>query len=337
MSNAVGVPGIDHASVTAWFTEHVPDVTGPLQFELIAGGRSNLTYHVRDADGGHWVLRRPPTGHLLSSAHDVVREWRVLDAIADTPVPVPPVVGCCTDPAITGADFYVMRYVAGVVLDGAETAAEIAPPARQFASIDIVDTLAAIHAVDTTTGPLAEYRRPGSYLERQLRRWHRQLEAGGVTSGPLIELHRALTRAMPAERWTGLVHGDYRPGNLIVGPDGRVRAVLDWELWTVGDVLADVGWLAAWGVPDEVGWAPDPADGFLDIDAVCARYAETTGRDLSDLRYYHAFALWRLAAIAEGVYARFRDGAMGAQDVDIDELAERPGLLAERSFQLLAE
>ncbi|WP_068269294.1 phosphotransferase family protein [Aldersonia kunmingensis] len=337
MSNAVEVPGIDHASVTAWFTEHVDDVTAPLQFELIAGGRSNLTYHVRDAASGHWVLRRPPTGHLLSTAHDVVREWRVLDAIADTPVPVPPVVGSCTDPAVTGADFYVMRYVDGVILDGDDTVAGIEPSARQFASIDIVDTLAAIHAVDTDTGPLAEFRRPGSYLERQLRRWHRQLEAGGITSGPLIELHDALTRAIPAERWTGLVHGDYRPGNLIIGPDGHVRAVLDWEMWTVGDVMADVGWLAAWGVPGAGGWVPDPADGFLDIDAVCARYAETTGRDLSDLNYYHAFALWRLAAIAEGVYQRFRDGAMGDQDVDIEELAERPVLLAERSFQILSE
>lgn len=337
MASAGGIPGIDVTSLTAWFTEHVVDVKPPLRFDLIAGGRSNLTYRVRDDAGGDWVLRRPPTGQLLSSAHNVVREWQVLDAIADSPVPVPPVVGCCTEPAITGADFYVMRFVDGVVLDGPEAVAEIEPSARKFASIDVVDTLAAIHAVDTTTGRLAEYRRPGSYLERQLRRWHRQLEAGGVTSGPLLDLHRELTLAMPAERWTGIAHGDYRPGNLIIGPDGRVRAVLDWELWTVGDVLADVGWLAAWSESDVVGWVPDPADGFLDVDAICARYAETTGRDLSDLRYYHAFALWRLAAIAEGVYQRFRDGAMGEQDVDIAELAQRSGLLAERSFHVLAE
>lgn len=330
------VPGIDIASVTAWFAEHIPGAMPPLRFELIAGGRSNLTYRVHDEAGATWVLRRPPTGKLLSSAHDVVREWRVLDAIATTAVPVPQVAGCCTDPTVTGADFYVMDYVDGVVLDGADAAARIHWSTRLATSLDIVDTLAKIHAVDTTTGPLAEHRRTGGYLERQLRRWHRQLEAGGVTSGPLLEIHQILVREMPAERWTGIVHGDYRPGNLIIGSDGLVAAVLDWELWTVGDVLADVGWLAAmWASADVVGWAPDPADGFLDVDTACARYADTTGRDLSDLHYYQAFALWRLAAIAEGVYARFRSGAMGEQDVDIDALARRPEFLAERARQIL--
>ncbi|MCX5043193.1 phosphotransferase family protein [Aldersonia sp. NBC_00410] len=339
-SEKIALPGIDADAVSTWFGRHVTGAEGPLHFELIAGGRSNLTYRVRDRAGGDWVLRRPPTGELLASAHDVVRESRVLEAIGSSPVPVPRVVGCCTDPAVTGADFYVMDYVAGVVVDGAATAAEIDWDARQVASTDIVDTLAAIHAVDTTTGPLAEYQRPGSYLERQLKRWSRQLAAGGITSGPLLELRDILTREMPVQRWTGLVHGDYRPGNLIIGPsDGRVRAVLDWELWTVGDVLADVGWLAAmWASADVVGWSPDPADGFLDVDTACARYADTTGRDLSALRYYHAFALWKLAAIAEGVYARFRDGAMGEQPPDlVTLLAQRPGLLAERARRTLAD
>ncbi|MGA6205687.1 phosphotransferase family protein [Nocardia testacea] len=324
------VAGIDIERVTAWFAEHIPAATPPLRFELITGGRSNLTYRVHDESGARWVLRRPPTGHVLASAHDVVREFRILDLLADSPVPVPPVLGCCTDHAVTGADFYVMENVDGIVPDDAAAAAAIPRESRAAASRDIVDTLAAVHAVDTTTGPLAELRRPGSYLERQLRRWHRQLTAGDVGPGPLWEVHDLLARRIPAQRWTGITHGDFRPGNLLIGPDGTVRAVLDWELWTVGDVLADIGWLAAsWASAEPFGWAPDPAEGYLDIDTVLSRYADTTGRSLDDLPYYRAFALWRLAAIAEGVAARFRAGVMGDQDIDVREMSERPARLAE--------
>ncbi|WP_067857034.1 phosphotransferase family protein [Nocardia shimofusensis] len=332
----VGPAGIDERALTRWFTENIPDVLPPLRFDLVTGGRSNLTYRVRDAAGSRWVLRRPPTGHLLASAHDVVREWRILDILADSAVPVPPVVGCCTDHTVTGADFYVMTHVDGHVLDSAETVAMVARPNRAPASERIVDTLVAIHAVDTTGGALAALRRPGSYLERQLKRWNRQLTAGGITTGPVWEVHELLSRRVPAERWTGLVHGDFRPGNLLIDADGQVRAVLDWELWTVGDVMADVGWLAAaWTSAEAFGWAPDPADGFLDADTVLTRYADHTGRDLDDLVYHHAFALWKLAAIAEGIAARFRAGAMGDQEADIDDLAQRPSQLADMAREIL--
>ncbi|MEU4311398.1 phosphotransferase family protein [Nocardia sp. NPDC024068] len=328
--------GIDVERVTTWFAEHLPRVEPPLRFGLITGGRSNLTYRVHDEAGSRWVLRRPPTGHVLASAHDVVREFRILDLLADSPVPVPPVLGCCTDHAVTGADFYVMEFVDGIVPDDAEAAAGIPRASRAAASRAIVDTLAAVHAVDTTTGPLAELRRSGSYLERQLRRWHRQLSAGGVGPGPLWDVHELLTRNMPAERWTGIAHGDFRPGNLLIGTDGTVRAVLDWELWTVGDVMADIGWLAAsWSSAEVFGWAPEPAAGYLDLDAVLSRYADATGRALDDLPYYQAFALWRLAAIAEGVAARFRAGVMGAQDVDVAELSRRPARLADAAREIL--
>lgn len=328
--------GIDIGRVTGWFAEHVPAAAPPLRFELITGGRSNLTYRVHDASGARWVLRRPPTGHVLASAHDVVREFRILDLLAGGPVPVPPVLACCTDHAVTGADFYVMEHVDGIVPEDAATAAAIPRESRAAASRNIVDTLAAVHAVDTTVGPLAELRRPDGYLERQLRRWDRQLTAGGVGAGPLREVHDLLTRRVPAERWTGITHGDFRPGNLLIGPDGTVRAVLDWELWTVGDVMADIGWLtAAWTSPEPFGWAPDPAEGYLDIDTVLSHYADATGRALEDLSYYQAFALWRLAAIAEGVAARFRAGVMGEQDIDVPELSERPARLAESARAVL--
>ncbi|WP_328393966.1 phosphotransferase family protein [Nocardia sp. NBC_00416] len=328
--------GIDIERVTGWFAEHIPAAAPPLRFDLITGGRSNLTYRVQDESGSRWVLRRPPTGHVLASAHDVVREFRILDLLAGGPVPVPPVLGCCADHAVTGADFYVMEYVDGIVAADAASAAAIPEASRAVASRNIVDTLAAVHAVDTTTGPLAEMRRSGSYLERQLRRWHRQLTLGGLGPGPLWEVHDLLTRRMPDERWTGITHGDFRPGNLLIGVDGTVRAVLDWELWTVGDVMADIGWLAAaWTSAEPFGWAPDPAAGYLDIDTVLARYADATGRALDDLSYYQAFALWRLAAIAEGVAARFRAGVMGEQDIDVTELSERPARLAESARAVL--
>lgn len=249
-----------------------------MRFELITGSRSNLTYRVHDETGTRWVLRRPPTGHVLASAHDVVREFRILDLPADSPVPVPPVLGCCTDHAVTGADFYLMEYVDGVVPDDAGSATAIPRANRAATSRDIVDTLAAVHAVDTTTGPLVELRKPGSYLERQLHRRHRRLTAGGAGPGPLWEVHELLTRRMPTGRWTGIAHGDFRPGNLLIGVDGTVRAVLDWELRTIGDVMADVGRLvAAWATTDPFGWAPDPAEGYLDVDAVLSRYADIEG------------------------------------------------------------
>ncbi|WP_040799651.1 phosphotransferase family protein [Nocardia higoensis] len=336
MTPGSGPAGVDEGAVTAWFVEHVPEVTPPLRFELITGGRSNLTYRVRDAKHARWVLRRPPTGAVLASAHDVVREHRILELLAETAVPVPPVVGCCTDRAVTGADFYVMTYVDGVVLDGPASVAALPRDRRVVASEQIVDTLAAIHAVDITTGPLAAQRRTGSYLERQLHRWQRQLSAGGIESGPIRDVHRLLSRAVPPERWTGVVHGDFRPGNLLIGDDGQLRAVLDWELWTIGDVMADLGWLvASWASAEVFGWSPDPSDGFLDVDAVVARYVERTGRDVADLDYHHAFAVWKLAAISEGILARFRAGAMGDQDVDLDELVRRPAELAELARRIL--
>ncbi|MBO0853109.1 MAG: phosphotransferase family protein [Nocardia sp.] len=332
-----GPAGIDLERVTGWFTENVDGVRPPLRFDLITGGRSNLTYRVDDSAGRRFVLRRPPTGNVLSTAHDVVREWRIIDHLADSPVPVAPVVGCCTDHTVTGADFYVMEFVDGVVLTDDQTLAQVPRERRVAASEDFVDTLVAIHAVSTETGPLAEFRRPGSYLERQLRRWSRQLEAGKVGPGPIWEVCELLSRDIPEQKWTGIVHGDYRPGNLLTGSDGKVQAVLDWELWTVGDVLADLGWLAAsWASAEVLGWSPDPAEGFLDVKAAVDRYATRTGRDLSDMRYYHAFALWRLAAINEGVIARFRAGAMGEQEVDTEYMAQRTAWLCETARGVLA-
>ena len=327
--------GIAVGPVTDWFTRRVAGVRPPLDFELVLGGRSNLTYVVTDTAGARWVLRRPPTGHVLPSAHNVLRERAILAGLAGTAVPVPAVAGYCADPAVTGADFYVMDFVDGVILNSDDEVAAIADPAQ--ASRNMVDTLVAIHRVDCGRAPFAELARPGGYLPRQLRRWIRQLDVSGSGNVALREVAALLSRDIPPQRRTGLVHGDFRPGNLILGADGAVRAVLDWELSAVGDVLADLGWLVAvWASPVPIGWAPDPADGFLSAGEIVDCYRARTGCDVTDITYYHAFALWRLGCIADGVYQRYSDGAMGVHGVHLDEMAARPGLLAELARQVLA-
>lgn len=336
MTTGAQPAGIDSQHVTAWFAENVAGVRPPLSFELVLGGRSNLTYIVGDATGRRWVLRRPPTGNVLPSAHNVLREQSILSRLATTAVPVPPVVGHCTDPAVTGADFYVMEFIDGVILNSDEDAAAIPVADRAQACRNMVDILAQIHRVDCGTAAFEDLRRPGGYLQRQLRRWIRQLDVSGSTNSSLRRVHELLSRDIPPERWTGLVHGDFRPGNLILGSDGAVRAVLDWELCAVGDVLADLGWLVAvWSSPLPVGWAPDPGHGFLSVDEIIGYYHAQTGRDVADIGYYHAFALWRLGCIADGVYLRYRDGAMGVSGVYLDEMATRPDMLAGLSADLL--
>lgn len=328
--------GIDPAGVTDWFLTHVPGVTAPLAFELVLGGRSNLTYLVTDRAGGRWVLRRPPTGAVLPSAHNVLREQAILSALAGSAVPVPAVAGHCSDPAVTGADFYVMDFVDGIILNSDEDTAALSAAGPAAFSDDVVATLVHIHRIDCDRAPFAQWRRPGGYVERQLRRWGQQLDRVEATTGELRSVARRLAHAIPAEQNVGLVHGDYRPGNLILGPDGAVRAVLDWELCTVGDVLADLGWLVAmWDSPRPVGWAPDPAHGFAPTERIIAEYRRRTGADVGAIGYYHAFALWRLGCIAEGVYHRYRDGAMGVQGVYLDEMAARPGMLAEMAAAVL--
>lgn len=327
--------GVDVERVTAWFTGHVTGVRPPLAFELVLGGRSNLTYIVTDAAGARWVLRRPPTGHVLPSAHDVLREQAILTGLAGTGVPVPAVTGFCADPAVTGADFFVMDYVDGVILNGdASAVAALTDPAA--ASRSMIDTLTQIHEVDCTAAPFAAMARPEGYLPRQLRRWIRQLDLSGSPADELREVATLLAGEVPDERWTGLVHGDFRPGNLILAPDGAVRAVLDWELCAVGDVLADLGWLVAvWASPVPVSWAPAPADGFLSAAQIVAQYQARTGRDCAEIAYYHAFALWRLGCIADGVYQRYADGAMGVHGEHLDEMAARPAVLAAMAAAVL--
>ena len=315
------VPGeLPVALVTDWLSREADvRLEPPISATLLAGGRSNLTYRLADSAGASLVLRRPPLSGVVSSAHDVLREHRIMAALADSAVPVPAMVAACADESVIGAPFFVMQYVDGVVLHTQQLAEDELPePARPRAGYDLVAALAAVHSVQPAQVGLADLGTGASYVHRQLARWRKQLDRLGVPAdGPMVSVHERLYAAVPVQASTTIVHGDFRLGNAIVGPDGAVRAVLDWELATLGDPMADVGHLAAyWGSADagvDVPMSvPTRARGFASLPEVLARYEQLTGRSLADLDYFIAFALWRLAAIVAGVNARARLGAYGA-------------------------
>ncbi len=314
--------GIDVENVTAWLVDNIVDTVAPFDFEIIAGGRSNLTFTVTDGRGERFVLRRPPTGAVLATAHDMAREHRIISAVGRTDVPVPPALGLCTDVAVTGAPFYVMGHVDGVVLDSSERAAPLSLEVRRAAGEHLIDVLADLHAVDIDAIGLGDLARRDGYVERQVKRWTTQWERSKTRELPAIdEVAVRLAQRIPPQVGVSIAHGDYRFGNCLVDTaTGRVNAVLDWELCTLGDPLADVGYLGVyWADPGEEQHRPnDPTgiDGFPTYDELLERYARRTGRDLSQIGYYRAFSAWRLAVISEGVYARFRHGAMGDQEVD---------------------
>ena len=332
--------GIELAPVTAWARERIPGLTPPLKFSLIAGGHSNLTYKFVDERGEAYVLRRPPLGHVLESAHDMGREHRIVSALADTDVPVPPVHGHCDDVAVNGAPFYLMRHVDGLVAHDATAVADMPPDERRALGRHVVEVLATLHGLDPDAVGLGDLGRREAYLARQLRRWSKQWAATQTHEVPeMEESERLLRENMPEQIGASIAHGDYRLGNMIV-EGGRIRAVLDWELCTLGDPLADLGYLLNnWMQPGEsaAAAAPTGAGGFGSREEVCAEYEEATGRDLSAIHYYRAFSHWRLAAIAQGVYKRYLVGAMGeSRGVDLDQQKESINARARTALAFLS-
>jgi aminoglycoside phosphotransferase (APT) family kinase protein len=327
------VPGVDAARVTDWLAAHTDGVAPPLRFELIAGGKSNLTYHVIDAAGQRWVLRRPPLGKVLPTAHDMSREHRIIAALAGTTVPVPATVGLCTDEAVTGAPFYVMAYVDGFVLrDQATAEACLDAAGRRAAGRVLPEVLAALHSVAPDAVGLGQLGRREGYISRQLDRWYGQWERSKDRELPAIDrVYEKLTAHIPEQQGVGIVHGDFRLDNCILGPDGAVRAVLDWELCTLGDVLADVGITTVyWSEPSDpvvtIVGRPTLAEGFPSRAQMLETYATASGRDLAGIDYYVAFGYWKLACILQGVYARFVAGVMGQAG---DLAAEMPTQIAQ--------
>jgi aminoglycoside phosphotransferase (APT) family kinase protein len=334
--------GIDALKVGAWFVKNIPDVTPPLVYARVAGGRSNLTFEVTDAAGNRYVLRRPPTGHLLPTAHDMSREHKIISAMGPAGVPAPPAMGLCTDESVNGAPFYVMGFVDGVIArTEADAEAGFSLEARHKAGLALIDTLAQIHAVDPDAVGLGDLGRKEGYIARQLRRWYANYQAandarGGSALADVEDMHDFLLANIPEQGPASVVHGDYRLDNCILAPNGSlVRAVLDWEICTLGDPLADVGQLIVyWPEPGErsaLGHSPTLAPGFPTRAELTARYAATTGRDLQHMGFYVAFAYWKLACILEGVYARYVGGAMGDDGFDSSSYPDTIAWLAEQS------
>lgn len=354
------VQGVRMPEVTEWMTGHVNGLVPPLRFDLISGGRSNLTYAVTDSNERKIVLRRPPTSHVLSTAHDMAREYRVISALRDTDVPVAPALAFCADETINDRPFYLMEFVNGYVLrDVAGTEAVLDVPGRRMAGEQLIDVLAAIHRVDVDAVGLGDFARRDGYIERQLRRWHGQFgksqeqakEIGVYRPVPLVdEVHKILVDRLPEQQGTAIVHGDYRLDNTIMSDDGRIMAVLDWELSTLGDPLADVGTLLAYWAEDSDAQgqvAPSPAvvtmaqsaatglPGFPTRREIADRYAASSGRDLANIGFYMAFAYWKLACILEGVFVRYAANAMGTGASDADILGPGVEDRARRALQAL--
>lgn len=336
----MSVQGIDVDTVSAWLVDHVDGARAPFSFELIAGGRSNLTYRVTDAKGTRFVLRRPPLGHVLATAHDMAREFRIIAAVGSTRVPVPRALGLCTDESVNGADFYVMGFVDGVVLDSADKAASLPVDLRPAAAHHLIDVLAELHAVDVDVVGLGDLARRDGYIERQLKRWSTQWENSKTRDLPEIdEVVRRLSSHLPRQQGVVIAHGDFRFGNCLTDvSSGRIAAVLDWELCTLGDPLADLGYLGVYWSdgPSNALRAndPTPAGGFPPYRDLVERYADITGRDVSAVDYYVAFSCWRLAVISEGVYARYLHGAMGRQEgIDLSTMKMGTEGLVQRALE----
>ncbi len=334
--------GIDRPAVTAWLGAHVEGIEPPLRFELLAGGHSNLTYRITDAAGRRLVLRRPPMGPLLSTAHDMVREHRLVSAISATTVPVPPALGLCTDIGVNEAPFYVMGYVEGIVLDAPSAADGMAPATRKALGENLIDVMSELHAVDIDAVGLGDLGRREGYIERQLRRWAQQWQSSKTRELPAIdEVERRLRQRIPAQQSAAVVHGDYRFGNCLVAPNaGRITAVLDWELCALGDPLADLGYLGVyWTDEGEQPRRPDvtAAGGFPPYSHLVSRYAIRTGRDVSAVPYYRAFSSWRLAIILEGVYARYLQGVMGDAEMNPDRFRVEVEQLSQSALEWLSQ
>ncbi len=338
------VRGLYAARVSAWLARHLADSTPPFEFALIAAGGSNLTYRVRDAAGRVVALRRPPEAARIATAHDMRREWRILEALgrAGGRVPVPAALALCEDEGVNGAPFYVMGFAEGLILRTREQAQRLDASEKERATAALIATQAALHTLDVDAIGLGDLARQRSgYLERQLARWRKQVEAAQTRALPrMAQVHDRLLRHLPPElARPGLAHGDYRFDNVVLDAERRVAAVLDWELCTLGDPIADFCWsLMYWAEPgDAPTWLDSPptlAPGFATRREVCERYAKATGFDLAQLPTYQAFSWWKMACLVEGVAARVRQGASGGMRAGPHEPIQAR---ADRFFERAAE
>lgn len=316
--------GLDVPRLSSWLQHAQPEfaeqLDGPLSASLIAGGKSNLTFELTDGRSC-WILRRPPVGRLLATAHDMAREYRVMSSLRDTPVPVPQTIALCTDTSILGGPFYLMERVVGTPYRYARELVELGPNRVRVISCALVDTLARLHDVDPVVVGLADFGRPEGFLTRQLERWRTQLEASRSRALPAAEsLYAALaTRVGEASERGGtaspgrLVHGDYRLDNLLIDDLDQPAALIDWELASRGEPLCDLALLIVYGRFDSLRTGPAIIDaasapGYLSERELIERYASQSGSNLAGFGLHLGLACYKVAAIAEGIHFRFRNG-----------------------------
>lgn len=330
---SLGPEGYRVDAVEAWIAQHVTGLTPPFEWTRLEGGHSNLTYRLDDQNGKQAVIRRPPQGELLPKAHDMSREWALISALGPTPVPVPEALGFCESPDVTGAWFYVMGLVEGHPLYSAEDTNKYVPPEhRRKMALSFIDVLAALHDVDPDAVGLGELGKKDNYIGRQLKTWYRSwtasVEPADYDDPRAHELQEYFLTHAPDQGPPRVVHGDYGVHNCLVGPDCTIAAVVDWEISTLGDPLADLAYaLNQWPDPsDRQPPAPEGATappGFPSRTELAERYAEKTGRDLSLLDFYVGFNRWKSACIVHGVYARYCEGKKSTDGIDLDEMRGR--------------
>lgn len=340
-AESIAKPPIDIDGLTTWIERTVPAVVTPVKVDLVALGRSNLTYRIDDACGSRFMLRRPPVVVLSPSAHDVAREWSIMSAVAATDLPMPPLVALCEDASVIGAPFFMTKFVPGLSLSNPEAVDALSATARVRIGHALAHALATLHRLDVDQVGLGHLVRTHGYIERQLRHWSRRLEGHDLPSDTLFaQVQAALSRRVPAPQGLSLLHGDFKLENMIISKEGDISAILDWELAAVGDPLADLGWLLAWWTePEELAsWISPPpsvAGGFPKREVLASLYAAASGLDLFDLEYYVAFAYWRLSCINLDTGSRFRAGAMSGKHIDLNALDRQVSFQLQAAWDLL--
>ncbi|MFT4582130.1 MAG: aminoglycoside phosphotransferase (APT) family kinase protein [Gammaproteobacteria bacterium] len=334
--------GYDVKAVEAWIKENIKSLAPPFLWKRLEGGHSNLTYLITDQNGVKAVIRRPPQGQLLPKAHDMGREWAIISALGPTSVPVAAALGFCESPDVTGAHFYVMGHVSGAALHTAQDTARLIPiEKREAVGWNFFDVLADLHAIDPDAVGLGDLGKKENYIARQLKTWYRSWtsshEAADYDDSRAHELQQFLEANIPEQGPARVVHGDYGLHNCLIGPDFKMAAMLDWEISTLGDPLADLAYaLNQWILPDDPNPVkPDAASvvpGMPSRESLAARYAARTGCDLSHLDFYIGFNWWKSAMIIHGVYARYMTGKKSTDGIDLNELRSR----VERSLDQAA-
>jgi aminoglycoside phosphotransferase (APT) family kinase protein len=338
--------GIEVPAVSSWLLSHIDGLLPPLSFELIAGGRSNLTYRVRDRAGRSIALRRPPLSHVLPTAHDMLREHTILSALGSTGLPVPATLGLCSDDSVSERPFYVMEFVEGHILRDVETVeSAFSVEQRGVIGPNLARTLAQLHHIDVDAVGLGDLARHEGYVGRQIKRWrgqYQQMQVEGVDHAGLVEaVGDALQGSIPPQQRISVVHGDYRLDNTVLDDEGMVKAILDWEICTLGDPLADLGLLLDyWAEPDDdavalLDQSPTIAPGFCTRAELLTAYADVSSLDLSQIDYYRAFGYWKLACILQGVYARYRAGARAGDESSVETFPDHIDHLAETAQAML--